>query len=719
MRGVCVNPIVRSLLGALAVVAVSGGALADQRCIEARGAGVTAQPAVDASGRFVYMNTVGCYTFPSVGDSDTVFKLDAATGAVVWKNRVDPPEQFGYCLEDTSVDCGSTEMCAAVGGACRLRCLGDRQKECTSGDECEPLAEVGFGVCRGAKAGIYHDVGFLNGPILVEADHGNPACDTNTLVVSGSKNGSLYAFCESTGEIVWRNALQPTPVSPNSAAFGLFNAPIVHADGRIFAATDSVEALRVCDNDHARECSDTSPCADGGTCLAEPHHLLAFDARDGRVLWSDPNFERSWHNVGVHDGVVYAAPWANFTAAGPGEVSLYAYDAETGERLAEFPLPTNSASRPTVAGDSLYVGYGVTTGGVGGFRRYKLAAGAVPADRVTKDNVDKLELYWNFETGQQTVTQPVVANGLVYIASGAIVAAVPVDAGPGELGGDDAAWAYLTRSAGGVQGDLLVAPDGSLVVADGANRIHRLDPLTGQLLWDTRADVEKLPSDHIWSGAALSTTASSTGMLYVGIASDSDNPCTVGRLVAVDFATGEQVWEYQTVPDKVCENDTSVECTTNVDCGAAPTTTSTTSTTTTSTLAPPECTVDADCDDADECTVDRCVGGACQAGVETTDGVLCSLGQLRGAECNGEPLPKKLRKTIGKKVKQAKKWVKKAAKTKKAAKASKYRGRAAKQLDAIAKKARKTKTAALPQACKDALEALVAAQKGVVTEVSF
>src|SRR5262249_19921666 len=66
-------------------------------CVDGKGGGVTATSIFDPTGNFVYMNTVGCYTFPSIGDSDAIFKLDAATGAVIWKNRVTPPEQFGMC----------------------------------------------------------------------------------------------------------------------------------------------------------------------------------------------------------------------------------------------------------------------------------------------------------------------------------------------------------------------------------------------------------------------------------------------------------------------------------------------------------------------------------------------------------------------------------------------------------------------------------------------
>ena len=143
-------------------------------CIRARGAGVTATVAVDPTGEFIYMSTVGCFTFPSVGDSDTTFKIEAATGSVVWKTRIDLPEQFNI---------------------------------------------IGF----------YNDFGALNGPMLVDSGG-------QTLVITGGKNGELTAMAEPNGAIVWENKLVPRPISPNFAGFGIFNGGIGYADDRIHAA---------------------------------------------------------------------------------------------------------------------------------------------------------------------------------------------------------------------------------------------------------------------------------------------------------------------------------------------------------------------------------------------------------------------------------------------------------------------------------------------------
>ena len=127
-------------------------------CVVGRGAGILATAAVDRTGEIVYVNTVGCYTYPSIGDSDTIFAFDAASGELLWKNRVQPPEQFGFCTNDSSIECGTDDDCDA--GGCQTKA-------------------------------VYHDFGFMNGPMVidVEGDQG-----PQTLVASGSKDGTLYAL---------------------------------------------------------------------------------------------------------------------------------------------------------------------------------------------------------------------------------------------------------------------------------------------------------------------------------------------------------------------------------------------------------------------------------------------------------------------------------------------------------------------------------------------
>ena len=272
------------------------------------------------------MNTVGCYTFPSIGDSDSMFKVAASTGDVEWKQRVSQPEQFGTCRNmgvDTGIDCGLDADCG-VGEAC-------------------------------TKKAVYHDFGFVNGPLRIDAPDGMGG--TRPLIVSGSKNGTLYAFNED-GTEAWHNTLRSEPVSPGFAGYGLFNGAIAYADGRIHAALYEMNPVRVCSNDPQKGCTTDANCP-GGACPAAPKHLMAFDPIDGHILWQE-EIGHSYSHVAVANGIVWAGTQDSDDAGGSW---LYAHDAATGARLATFPLPNNSAARVAIDGDSVYVGYGVLSDG--------------------------------------------------------------------------------------------------------------------------------------------------------------------------------------------------------------------------------------------------------------------------------------------------------------------------------------------------------------------
>ncbi|MBY0278069.1 PQQ-binding-like beta-propeller repeat protein [Candidatus Binatia bacterium] len=275
-------------------------------CVPARGAGVTATVAVDPLDDAIYLNTVGCYTFPSVGDSDSIMKLDGASGSAQWIRRVQPPEQFKVCDTDPSIECTPSTVCPSAGS-------------------CTPKA-------------FYHDFGFLNGPLLVDADDGLGG--TRALVVSGSKDGSLYALDRADGSIVWQRAVLPTPVTPAFAGFGLFDGAIAFADDRFHAALYEFIPQTV----------------------PEPPHRQAFSAVDGSTVWSD-DIGAGWGSVSLGGGVSYAGTLA---AAG-----LYVHDAATGARLATLDLPSVTSSGASIVDGTVYVGYGIF-GAPGGVRAFTL-----------------------------------------------------------------------------------------------------------------------------------------------------------------------------------------------------------------------------------------------------------------------------------------------------------------------------------------------------------
>jgi outer membrane protein assembly factor BamB len=287
-------------------------------CVVGRGAGITARPAVDPTGEIVFANTVGCFTFPSIGDSDSLLSFDAATGDVRWKNRVRPPEQFGYCPDDEAAECREDADCSE--GTCRAK-------------------------------GAFHDFGFLNGPLYVGAAETGIG---RGLVVSGSKDGSLYAVDPDTGEPVWTNEVVPVPVSPGLAAWGLFNGAIAYGAGHVYAGLH-----------------DVAPSVD-------PDHLQAFRITDGATAWARP-FDRTWGDTSLANGVLFIGDCGDNTICKPAcndedclPGSYYVVDAADGRIVKRFSTPAAVAGGAAIVDGVVYAPYGLF-GPAGGITAYAVA----------------------------------------------------------------------------------------------------------------------------------------------------------------------------------------------------------------------------------------------------------------------------------------------------------------------------------------------------------
>lgn len=287
-------------------------------CEIGRGAGITARPAVDPTGEIVFANTVGCFTFPSIGDSDSILSFVAATGEVRWKNRVRPPEQFGFCPQDDAAECREDADCSE--GTCRAK-------------------------------GAFHDFGFLNGPLYVGADETGIG---RGLIVSGSKDGTLYALDPDDGERVWTNEVVPAPVSPGLAAWGLFNGAIAYSAGHIYAGLH-----------------DVAPSVD-------PDHLQAFRITDGATAWSQ-KFDRSWGHASVANGVMFIGDCGNNTTCKPAcrdqecpVGSYYVIDAADGRIVKRFDTPAPVAGGAAIVDGVVYAPYGMFGEG-GGVTAFAIA----------------------------------------------------------------------------------------------------------------------------------------------------------------------------------------------------------------------------------------------------------------------------------------------------------------------------------------------------------
>src|SRR4029453_2707103 len=173
------------------------------------------------------------------------------------------------------------------------------------------------------ERGVYHDFGFLNGPLLVDASDG--AGGTRRLVVGPSKDGTIYAVDPTSGALVWSYSLVPMG---SFAGFGLFNAATAWANDTLYAWL-------------------FQPIAPPWPATND--HLYAFAGQDGTPRWS-AQIGPSWSPVAGANGLVFV---------GTREASeYYVHDAATGARLKTLPMQTSVLSGASVVDGVVYVGDG-------------------------------------------------------------------------------------------------------------------------------------------------------------------------------------------------------------------------------------------------------------------------------------------------------------------------------------------------------------------------
>ncbi len=249
-------------------------------CVEARGAGVTGTAAFDALGENLYVNTVGCGSFPSLGHSESILKIDTATGDIAWASRMAPREQFGHCASDDSIECGSDVACPP-------------------GDVCVPHT-------GGGSLLAFRDFGFVAGPLLVDADDG--VGGSLSLVVSGAKEGVAYALDEATGSLVWSNQIF---VEPAHGGQGHFSGGIAAGDGRLYAALGSFFVFP-----------------------APPFQQIALSTSDGSTAWTK-SLGATYSATGIADGVVFSGSPPGLVAQDPSTGAVLAQ--------LDLPAPVQSA----------------------------------------------------------------------------------------------------------------------------------------------------------------------------------------------------------------------------------------------------------------------------------------------------------------------------------------------------------------------------------------
>ena len=184
--------------------------------------------------------------------------------------------------------------------------------------------------------------------------------------------------------------------------------------------------------------------------------------------------------------------------------------------------------------------------------------------------VSQLGIQWFFSTGSGTAAvsaSPSVVEGVVYVGSwnGTMYA---LDASSGRP-----LWTFNINDPNpgdrtglpGIQSSAAVV-DGVVYFGAADANVYALDALTGALKWkhsigDPDTSVE---GAHVWSSPAVFD-----GKVYVGKSSHIDFPCVRGAVIALDAATGGEVWRFDSLPENICGTDTRHPCTTDADCSGS------------------------------------------------------------------------------------------------------------------------------------------------------
>ncbi len=186
------------------------------------------------------------------------------------------------------------------------------------------------------------------------------------------------------------------------------------------------------------------------------------------------------------------------------------------------------------------------------YRRDLSNSGVSGETGISSQNVSTLQLKWKFNAGYSILSSPVVATvqGLrrLYVGS-AVGNFYALNADTGAL-----LWAYAVDPVGpcavynlGCQLASSAAVENGKVYFGASNAfVYALDATAGSLVWKTQL------GDPNQGYAIYTSPAVYKGVVYVGVASDYDAPCVPGRVVALDAATGAQVWNFDTIDQSSC-----------------------------------------------------------------------------------------------------------------------------------------------------------------------
>jgi outer membrane protein assembly factor BamB len=222
-------------------------------------------------------------------------------------------------------------------------------------------------------------------------------------------------------------------------------------------------------------------------------NVYALDANTGSLIWSyQTNSVPVYSPPTVVNGVVYIEA----------DDGVYALDAQAGTLIWKYTINTERGS-PTVANGVVY--FGATANNVSNVYALDAQTGT---------------LIWKYKTGILVAATAAVANGLVYIGSGAGIV-YALNARTGAL-----KWSYQT---GGIVASAPAVANGIVYVGSFDHYLYALNAQTGALVWKYNT------GEIIYYASPIVAN----GVVYVG-ASGSKQLI----LLALDAQQGTMLWSY-------------------------------------------------------------------------------------------------------------------------------------------------------------------------------
>ena len=263
-----------------------------------------------------------------------------------------------------------------------------------------------------------------------------------------------------------------------------------------------------------------SPVVADGTVYigSADNSLYAIDAETGDEEWSFPAQHRIEATPAYSDGTVYVGSY---------DKRLYAVDAASGQAQWSRTFDGLIRGSPTVWDGSIYVGIGC----------HNLACAWYAEDEGVPENgwfvsLDAAsgETNWRYEVGNEVVSSPAVADGMVYVgASDGNLYALRPSSGAVE-------WTYETRDM--VWSSPAVAY-GTVFITDWNGNVHAVDAATGEQEW-----LADTAGRYISGSVAVDEAA-----VYVGHTpyNTLDDPTTnYAKIFRFDRESGTEEWAFET-----------------------------------------------------------------------------------------------------------------------------------------------------------------------------